>query len=47
MGGYHRLMMHRLAEYYCMEHEVEEGQWAADQGMDVSSRPAASGRVLC
>jgi hypothetical protein len=32
-------MMHRLAEYYCMEHEVEEGQWGADQGMDVSSHP--------
>ncbi len=25
MGGYHRLMVHRLAEYYCMEHEVDEG----------------------
>jgi hypothetical protein len=41
MGGYHRLMVHRLAEYYCMEHEVEEGQWGADQSMDVSLLPAA------
>ena len=34
MGSYHRLMVHRLAEYYCMEHDVEEWTSQEDQRRD-------------
>jgi hypothetical protein len=34
MGSYHRLMLHRLAEYYCMEHDVEHWLSEEDQRRD-------------
>ena len=34
MGSYHRLILHRLAEYYCMEHDVEEPTCEEDARRD-------------